>query len=135
MFVPINIQYKKSHMLYRYRCWDSCVGIVDNVLLRLLGRCSDGFGDQKLAMGDRLWVHIMKILHHHRDLGEVFPSQSMFVFNVADKHCAICLQESVKIKYLSNMKHKFILTEIHKTACFLCFQRLNSFVKMLWFQV
>lgn len=49
----------------------------------------------------------MEILHHHRDLGEVFPGQSVLVLHVPDKHSAICLQRSVEITMrvcLHNMK-------------------------------
>lgn len=65
--------------------------------MRLLAHCSDGFGDQQVAVGNRQRVHIMEMRRQHRDLGEVFPGQSVFVVNVADKHGVICLEGSVKI--------------------------------------
>lgn len=48
-------------------------------------------GDQQVAVGGRLQVHVLEVFGFDGDLGEVFICQRVFVFHIPNEHHSIGL--------------------------------------------
>lgn len=88
-----------------------------SLLAILLGRLGDGLGDQQVAECSRLYLSVVQTFSHRRNLGEVVPSQCVFLLDITDDYHIICLQ--VKTADICEAERMAVLSSGGRDKCVL----------------